>query len=439
MAKSDPVCPKLPRRTIGRPTSSASPHQQSRALPRIPLAAAGGYLFGGRWAPNSPRKRFLRAHCGLPQAGARHHRQDRDRRRRQPPSTRRASSSSRIPMTNLPSRRRIALKEQAGAGETTVIAVGTDASQETLRTALAMGIDRAVLLQSAGSADGLAVARALAAELKARRLRPDPVRQARGGRLQPSGRRHGGGAARAALHHGGGADDADRRRPRGRARNRGWRRGDGLLAPRRRHLRQGAQQPAAALAQGHHGREEEAARREAGHARVPPRSRSPAWSSRAERQAGPHRRRGCRRGPRPARAAAQRGQGPDDRFSRSPSSAMARSARSRTKCSRRRAAWPTSSGGTVDAVVLGAGAVAGMDQLGGFGADRVLARARTPISRCTQPDGASADHRVDRRRVRRRGALRPRPRAATSPRASRRGSASPAPPTSRRSASRAAR
>ena len=61
----------------------------------------------------------------------------------------------------------IALKEQAGTGETTVIAVGTDASQETLRTALAMGIDRAVLLQSAGSADGLAVARVLAAELKA--------------------------------------------------------------------------------------------------------------------------------------------------------------------------------------------------------------------------------------------------------------------------------
>ena len=61
----------------------------------------------------------------------------------------------------------IALKEQAGAGETTVVAVGTDASQETLRTALAMGIDRGVLLQCPGSADGLVVARALAAELKA--------------------------------------------------------------------------------------------------------------------------------------------------------------------------------------------------------------------------------------------------------------------------------
>ena len=61
----------------------------------------------------------------------------------------------------------IKLKETAGAGETTVIALGSDASAETLRTALAMGIDKAVLLQSPGSADGYEVAKALAAELKA--------------------------------------------------------------------------------------------------------------------------------------------------------------------------------------------------------------------------------------------------------------------------------
>ena len=58
------------------------------------------------------------------------------------------------------------LKEAAGAGETVVFSVGSDASQETIRTALAMGIDRGVLLQSPGSADGLERARALAAELK---------------------------------------------------------------------------------------------------------------------------------------------------------------------------------------------------------------------------------------------------------------------------------
>jgi electron transfer flavoprotein beta subunit len=60
----------------------------------------------------------------------------------------------------------IKLKETAGSGETVVIALGPDAAQETIRTALAMGIDRGVLLQSTGSVDGLEVARGLAAELK---------------------------------------------------------------------------------------------------------------------------------------------------------------------------------------------------------------------------------------------------------------------------------
>ncbi len=59
------------------------------------------------------------------------------------------------------------LRDAAGAGETVVFSVGTDAAQETIRIALAMGIDRGVLLQCGGSADGLAVARALAAELRA--------------------------------------------------------------------------------------------------------------------------------------------------------------------------------------------------------------------------------------------------------------------------------
>ena len=58
------------------------------------------------------------------------------------------------------------LKEAAGAGEVVVVSLGADSAQETLRTALAMGADRAVLLQSSGSPDGLEVARAIAAELK---------------------------------------------------------------------------------------------------------------------------------------------------------------------------------------------------------------------------------------------------------------------------------
>lgn len=62
----------------------------------------------------------------------------------------------------------IRLKEKAGTGETVVYSAGPGAAQETIRTALATGIDRGVLLQTApgGWPDGFEVARALAAELK---------------------------------------------------------------------------------------------------------------------------------------------------------------------------------------------------------------------------------------------------------------------------------
>ena len=59
------------------------------------------------------------------------------------------------------------LNESQGPGETVVIAVGPDVVQETLRKAMSMGADRAVHLKAdAVPADGLAVAKALAAELK---------------------------------------------------------------------------------------------------------------------------------------------------------------------------------------------------------------------------------------------------------------------------------
>ncbi len=58
-------------------------------------------------------------------------------------------------------------KEKAGAGEVVAIALGPAAAQETIRTALAMGADRGVLLQADRlPADGLEAAKALAAELK---------------------------------------------------------------------------------------------------------------------------------------------------------------------------------------------------------------------------------------------------------------------------------
>src|SRR5215208_3213930 len=59
------------------------------------------------------------------------------------------------------------INEQSGGGETVVVALGPDSVQESLRKAMSMGADRAVQLKTdAVPADGLAVAKALAAEVK---------------------------------------------------------------------------------------------------------------------------------------------------------------------------------------------------------------------------------------------------------------------------------
>ncbi|MGD8277724.1 MAG: electron transfer flavoprotein subunit beta/FixA family protein [Gemmatimonadota bacterium] len=57
------------------------------------------------------------------------------------------------------------LKEAAGEGEVIAVSVGDGVSAEQLRTGLAMGADRAVLLEGEPTMDGLATARALAAEI----------------------------------------------------------------------------------------------------------------------------------------------------------------------------------------------------------------------------------------------------------------------------------
>src|SRR3989442_15496951 len=58
-------------------------------------------------------------------------------------------------------------KEQAGAGGGVLVTVGSAAAQETIRTALAMGADRGLLLHTDKlPAAGLEVARALAAHPK---------------------------------------------------------------------------------------------------------------------------------------------------------------------------------------------------------------------------------------------------------------------------------
>ncbi len=65
------------------------------------------------------------------------------------------------------------LKEAAGEGEVVAISLGEAAAAEQLRSALAMGADRAVLLTGEPSLDGLATAAALAAEIEP--MAPDLV------------------------------------------------------------------------------------------------------------------------------------------------------------------------------------------------------------------------------------------------------------------------
>ena len=55
--------------------------------------------------------------------------------------------------------------EGSGEGEVTLVTLGDDASQETLRAGLAMGADKAVLLEGEVGMDGLATAKGLVAEL----------------------------------------------------------------------------------------------------------------------------------------------------------------------------------------------------------------------------------------------------------------------------------
>jgi electron transfer flavoprotein beta subunit len=59
----------------------------------------------------------------------------------------------------------IKFREVKGEGEVTVVSLGDASTGEQLRSALAMGADRAILLKGEPTLDGLATARALAAEI----------------------------------------------------------------------------------------------------------------------------------------------------------------------------------------------------------------------------------------------------------------------------------
>ena len=60
------------------------------------------------------------------------------------------------------------LKEEAGEGTVTVMSLGPEETRDTLRSALAMGADEAVLLVADVPSDGLVVARALADAIRGR-------------------------------------------------------------------------------------------------------------------------------------------------------------------------------------------------------------------------------------------------------------------------------
>lgn len=57
------------------------------------------------------------------------------------------------------------VKEASGAGEVITLSLGNEAGQDVLRTTLAMGADRSILLRGEVSQDGLATAKALAHEI----------------------------------------------------------------------------------------------------------------------------------------------------------------------------------------------------------------------------------------------------------------------------------
>ncbi|MCW8823121.1 MAG: electron transfer flavoprotein subunit beta/FixA family protein [Ignavibacteriaceae bacterium] len=58
-------------------------------------------------------------------------------------------------------------KEKLGSGEVVVVTLGSDNSKETIRKALAMGVDSGVLLKDENPRDSLGIAKALAEEIKA--------------------------------------------------------------------------------------------------------------------------------------------------------------------------------------------------------------------------------------------------------------------------------
>ena len=179
------------------------------------------------------------------------------------------SSTKSVTSTATPSRSRCSWWRRRAAVRSSAICLGPDGVQETLRKALAMGATRAIQLKADEVPfDGSPSRRALAAELKDGgydlilfgRMATDTG----SGTVGPMTAR----AARSSLRHRHLPSRA-RRRPRHRAARSRGRRGDGRVSsPGRAHDRRRHRAAAPGHAQGHHGRQEEAARRAPGAARA---------------------------------------------------------------------------------------------------------------------------------------------------------------------------
>ena len=95
----------------------------------------------------------------------------------------------------------VRLKEAGKASEVVAVSIGPQQAQETIRTALAMGADRGILVKTDGPVEPLAVAKLLKARGRRRAAGPRHPRQAGDRRRLQSDRPDAGGAARLGPGH----------------------------------------------------------------------------------------------------------------------------------------------------------------------------------------------------------------------------------------------
>ena len=95
----------------------------------------------------------------------------------------------------------VRLKEEGKATEVVAVSIGPQQASETLRTALAMGADRGILVKTDAPVEPLAVAKVLKALVDGGKARPGHHRQAGDRRRQQPDRPDAGRPARLAAGH----------------------------------------------------------------------------------------------------------------------------------------------------------------------------------------------------------------------------------------------